>query len=180
MKPTPSQPPSAFLPGASSPVPTVADAAYLTALATDADTLMKRLGFDDRFGRKRLHQLVAERYLFELKVVVQFVRWHEIGLIAPHEIDLPHPALLMVDLRKRIAASPTTHVSSLIMEGTITRMVAWWQQNTVTSSWRSVKAHVRVADGADDIADAIADFLWDTRSMLAHSTDVTSHDGSAS
>ena len=175
-----SQPPSAFLPGASPPVPTAANAAYCTALATDAGALMKRLGFDDRFGRKRLHQLIAEPYLFELKVVVQLVRWHEIGLVAPHEIDLPHPALLMVDLRKRIAASPTTHVPSLIMEGTIARMVAWWQQNTVTSSWRSVKAHVRVADVADDIADAIADFLWDARRMLAHSTGATSIDGSAS
>lgn len=180
MEPTQSQPPLPFSTATSPAVPIVADAGYCTALATDAEALMKRLGFDDRFGRKRLHQLVAEPYLFELKVIVQLVRWHEIGLVAPHEIDLPHPALLMIDLCRRIAESPTTHVPSWIMDGTIARMVAWWQQNTVTSSWRSVKAHVRVADAADDIADALADFLWDTRSMLSHSTGATSDDGSPS
>jgi hypothetical protein len=180
MKLSQSPPPSAFSTATLLPAPTVANVAYCTALATDAETLMKRLGFDDRFGPKRLHQLVAEPYRFELKVVFQLVRWHEIGLVRPHEIDLPHPALLMVDLRRRIAASPTTHVPALIMDGTIARMVAWWQQHTVTSSWRSVKAHVRVADEADDLADALADFLWDTRSMLAHSTAPTSVDGSAS
>jgi len=107
---------------------------YAAALHSDATTLMRRVGFDDRIGRKRFADLINETYLIELKVIVQLVRWYEIGLIEPGEIDVPHPTLLMIDLRRRIQASPNKHVSSFIMDGTLERMVAWWSTNTITTA----------------------------------------------
>ncbi len=140
---------------------------YAAALHSDATTLMRRVGFDDRIGRKRFADLIDETYLIELKVIVQLVRWYEIGLVTPGEIDVPHPALLMIDLRRRIQASPNKHVSSFVMDGTLERMVAWWSTNTITTAWRSAKVHVRVADEpADALCDAVADFLWDVREVL--------------
>lgn len=32
-------------------------------------------------------ELIDETYLIELKVIVQLVRWYEIGLVTPGEID---------------------------------------------------------------------------------------------
>lgn len=85
----------------------------------------------------------------------------------PGEIDVPHPAMLMVDLRRRIAASPEEYKPSFIMEDTIERMIAWWTTNTITSSWRSVKAHVRVAEATvDALCNALADFLWEIRDVV--------------
>ena len=139
---------------------------YTAALESDAAMLMQRLGFDDRFGRKRLDDLVDDRYQTELMVIVQLVRWHEIGLVKPYEIDVPHPTVLMVDLRRRIAASPKDYVPSFIMQGTIGRMIRWWAENTVTSSWRTVRAHVRLPEPTDGLCDALADFIWDVRDVL--------------
>jgi hypothetical protein len=144
---------------------------YAAALRYDADVLMKRLGFDQRFGRKRLASLIDDAYLTEMKVIVQLVRWHEIGLVKPYEIDVPHPALLMIDLRRRIAVSPKDYVPSFIMEGTIQRMITWWSENTITSAWRSVKAHVRVAESpTEGMCDALAEFLWELRDTLTVAT----------
>ena len=140
---------------------------YALALRSDAMTLMQRVGFDDRVGRKRIFDLIDGCYEIDLMVVVQLVRWYEIGLVQPGEIDVPHPAMLMIDLRRRIAASPDAYKPSFIMEGTIERMIAWWTANTITSSWRSVKAHVRVVDEpVDTLCDALADFLWAVRDMV--------------
>ena len=141
---------------------------YVAALQYDATTLMQRIGFDDRYEGQHLLDLVDGCYRIELMVIVQLVRWYEIGLVKPGEIDVPHPAILMVDLRRRIAASPEAHQWSFIMEGTIERMIAWWTDHTITSSWRSVKAHVRIAgDPADSLFDALADFLWEVRDAVA-------------
>ena len=85
---------------------------YAAALHSDATTLMQRVGFDDLIGRKRFADLINETYLIELKVIVQLVRWYEIGLVKTGEIDVPHPSLLMIDLRRRIQASPNKHVSA--------------------------------------------------------------------
>ena len=142
----------------------IAEAAYSTALAADSKTLLNRLGFDDNW----LEDCIASRYLFELKAIVQMVRWYEIGLLIPYELNLPYPQLLMIDLRKRIAASPATHVASLVMDDTIIRMRTWWKQHTITSSWQSVQAHVRMSNPPQDLADAFADFLWDTREILTN------------
>lgn len=140
---------------------------YAVALRSDATTLMQRVGFDDRIGRKRIFDLIDGLYEIDLMVVVQLVRWYEIGLVKPGEIDVPHPAMLMIDLRRRIAASPDVYKPSFIMEGTIERMIAWWTANTITASWRSVKAHVRVADEpVNALCDALADFLWEIRDAL--------------
>ena len=72
----------------------------------------------------------------------------------------------MIDLRRRIAASPTEHVPSPAMDYTLVRMMTWWEQHTVTSAWRSLKAHVRVNHTSSDLADALADFLWNVRGIL--------------
>lgn len=105
---------------------------YAAALHSDATTLMQRVGFDDLIGRKRFADLINETYLIELKVIVQLVRWYEIGLVKPGEIDVPHPSLLMIDLRRRIQASPNKHVSSFVMDGTFERMVAWWSTRGIS------------------------------------------------
>jgi hypothetical protein len=84
---------------------------------------------------------------------------------------LPLPATLMIDLRRRIAASPTEHVRSPRMDYALVRMMTWWQHHTVTSAWRSLKAHVRVTETSTDLADALADFLWNVRGILGTATD---------
>lgn len=48
---------------------------YALALRSDATTLMQRVGFDDRIGRKRIFDLIDECYEIDLMVVVQLVRW---------------------------------------------------------------------------------------------------------
>lgn len=58
---------------------------YALALRSDATTLMQRVGFDDRIGRKRIFDLIDECYEIDLMVVVQLVRWYEIGLVKPGE-----------------------------------------------------------------------------------------------
>lgn len=148
------------------PAPTAADLDFKAAIETDAEIQLKRLGFDDKFGRKRLHHLVHEAYVLELMTIAQMTRWFEIGLVTPQELGVVHPTTLMIDLRARIAASPTEHVRSTAMDYTLVRMMAWWQQHTVTSAWRSVKAHVRVTQTSTDLADALADFLWNVRGIL--------------
>jgi hypothetical protein len=45
-------------------------------------------------------------------------------------------------------------------------MITWWQHHTVTSAWRSLKAHVRVNEHSTDLADALADFLWEIKQHL--------------
>lgn len=143
------------------------DKLYAVALQSDAVALMKRLGFDDRFGRKRLADLINDLYITELMVIVQLVRWHEIGLVKPYELNVPHPQVLMVDLRQRIALSPREYVASNVLLRALGAMMAWWSENTVTTAWRSVKAHVQIDVPADGIVDAIADFLWDVRDVLS-------------
>jgi hypothetical protein len=54
------------------------------------------------------------------------------------------------------------------MDDTIIRMRTWWKQHTITSSWQSVQAHVRMSNPPQDLADAFADFLWDTREILTN------------
>ncbi len=148
------------------PAPTAADLDFKAAIETDAEIQLKRLGFDDKFGRKRLHDLVHEAYVLELMTIAQMARWFEIGLVTPQELGVVHPTTLMIDLRARIAASPTEHIRSSAMDYTLVRMMAWWQQHTVTSAWQSVKAHVRVTETSSDLADALADFLWNVRGNL--------------
>jgi hypothetical protein len=139
---------------------------FKTALAADADIQFKRLGFDDRFGRKRLSDLVHEAYVLELRIIAQMVRWFEIGLVTPEELNVVHPTTLMIDLRQRIATSPREHICSPAMDYTLSRMWSWWKEHTVTSAWRSLKAHVRVTDEPHDLADALADFIWNIRDVL--------------
>ncbi len=140
---------------------------YIAALESDATTLMRRIGFDDRIGRKRIADLIDDMYLTELMVIVQLVRWYEIGLLKPEEIDVQHPTVLMIDLRRRIAASPKTYVVSPVLLDTLGQMMAWWSKNTITSAWRSVKAHVRLADEpASGLCNALAEFLWQVRDVL--------------
>jgi hypothetical protein len=139
---------------------------FKTALAADADIQFKQLGFDDRFGRKRLADLIHEAYVLELRIIAQMVRWFEIGLVTPEELNVVHPTTLMIDLRQRIATSPREHICSPAMDYTLSRMWSWWKEHTVTSAWRSLKAHVRVGDGSHDLADALADFLWDARDLI--------------
>jgi hypothetical protein len=98
-------------------------------------------------------------------------RWFEIGLVTPQELGVVHPTTLMIDLRARIAASPTEHVRSSAMDYTLARMMTWWQHHTVTSAWRSLKAHVRVTETSTDLADALADFLWNVRGILGTPSD---------
>lgn len=143
---------------------------YIAALTSDATTLMRRLGFDDRIGRKRLCDLISDLYTTELMVVVQLVRWYEIGLLKPYELDVPHPAVLMTDLRRRIAMSPREYVASSVLLRSLGLMMAWWCENTVTTAWRSVKTHVRVVDPPDDLCDTVADFLWELRDVLVAAT----------
>jgi hypothetical protein len=57
------------------------------------------------------------------------------------------------------------------MDYTLVRMMTWWQNNTVTSAWRSLKAHVRVTETSSDLADALADFLWNVRGILHRPAD---------
>jgi hypothetical protein len=93
-------------------------------------------------------------------------RWFEIGLVTPRELNVWHPTALMIDLRCRIAASPKEYIRSPAMDYTLVRMMTWWQNHTVTSAWRSLKAHVRVTETSSDLADALADFLWNVRGIL--------------
>ena len=148
------------------PAPTAADLDFKAAIEADAEIQLKRLGFDDKFGRKRLHHLVHEAYVLEVMIIAQMIQWFEIGLVTPQELDVVHPTALMTDLRRRIAASPKEHIRSTAMDYTLVRMMTWWQHNTVTSAWRSLKAHIRVTETSTDLADALADFLWNARKML--------------
>jgi len=150
---------------------TNADLDFKAAIEADAEVEFKRLGFDDRFGRKRLSDLIHEAYVLELMVIAQMVRWFEIGLVSPQELNVVHPTTLMIDLRRRIASSPHEHVRSSAMDFTLGRMMSWWQQHTVTSAWRSLKTHIRVGESSSDLADALADFLWSVRDDLAATTD---------
>jgi hypothetical protein len=150
---------------------TAADLDFKTAIEADAEVQLKRLGFDDKFGRKRLHHLIHEAYVLELMTISQMVRWFEIGLVTPQELNVVHPTTLMIDLRRRIAASPKEHVRSPAMDYTLVRMMTWWQHHTVTSAWRSLKTHVRVTETSTDLADALADFLWNVRGILGTAND---------
>jgi hypothetical protein len=144
-----------------------ADLDFKAAIEADAEVQFTRLGFDDKFGRQRLADLIHEAYVLELMAIAQVVRWFEIGLVTAQELDVLHPTALMIDLRQRIAASPQEHVRSAAMDYTLGRMVNWWQQHTVTSAWRSLKAHIRVNDQSSDLADALADFIWNARDLLS-------------
>jgi hypothetical protein len=148
------------------PAPTATDLDFKTALETDAETQLKRLGFDDKFGRKRLRDLIHEAYVLDLMTIAQMTRWFEIGLVTPQELNVWHPTALMIDLRRRIAASPNEYIRSPAMHYTFVRMVTWWKHHTVTSAWRSLKAHVRAPETSTDLADALADFLWNVRGIL--------------
>lgn len=70
------------------PAPAAADLDYKTALETDAEIQLKRLGFDDKFGRKRLNDLIHEAYVLELMAIAQMTRWFEIELVTPHELNV--------------------------------------------------------------------------------------------
>jgi hypothetical protein len=153
------------------PAPAAADLDFKAAIEADAEVQLKRLGFNDKFGRKRLHDLVHEAYVLELMTIAQMTRWFEIGLVTPQELGVVHPTTLMIDLRSRIAASPTEHVRSPAMDYTLGRMMTWWQHHTVTSAWRSLKAHVRVTETSTDLAEALAEFLWNVRGILGTATD---------
>ena len=155
----------------SHPALTAADLDFKAALEADAEIQLNRLGFDDTFGRKRLADLVHEDYMLELMTISQMVRWFEIGLVTPQELAVVHPTMLMIDLRARIAISPTEHVRSPAMDYTLGRMMTWWQQHTVTSAWRSLKAHVRATEPSSDLADALADLLWNARGILSTPSD---------
>ena len=148
------------------PAISAADLDFKAAIEADAAVQLKRLGFDDKFGRKRLHQLVHEAYVLELMTIAQMARWYEIGLVTPQELNVVHPTTLMIDLRRRIATSPNEHIRSPAMDYTLVRMMTWWQHHTVTSAWRSLKAHVRATETSTDLADALADFLWNVRGIL--------------
>ena len=80
------------------PAPTAADLDFKTAIEADAEIQLKRLGFDDKIGRKRLHHLVHEAYELELMTIAQMTRWFEIGLVTPQELNVVHPTTLMIDL----------------------------------------------------------------------------------
>lgn len=149
-----------------SPALTPAALDFKSAIEADAEVQLERLGFDDKFGRKRLHHLVHEAYVLELMTIAQMVRWFEIGLVAPQELDVVHPTTLMIDLRRRIATSPKEYIRSPAMDYTLVRMMTWWQHHTVTSAWRSLKAHIRATETSTDLADALADFLWNVRGIL--------------
>jgi hypothetical protein len=153
------------------PAISAADLDFKAAIEADAAVQLKRLGFDDKFGRKRLHQLVHEAYVLELMTIAQMARWYEIGLVTPQELNVVHPTTLMIDLRRRIATSPNEHIHSPAMDYTLGRMITWWQRHTVTSAWRSLKAHVRVTETSTDLADALADFLWNVRGVLGTPAD---------
>ena len=127
---------------------TAADLDFKAAIEADADVQLQRLGFDDKFGRKRLQNLVHEAYVLELMTIAQMARWFEIGLVTPQE-----------------------HIISTAMDYTLGRMMTWWQHHTVTSAWRSLKAHVRVTENSTDLAEALADFLWNVRGILGTHTD---------
>jgi hypothetical protein len=103
--------------------------------------------------------------------IAQMARWYEIGLVTPQELNVVHPTTLMIDLRRRIATSPNEHIRSPAMDYTLGRMITWWQRHTVTSAWRSLKAHVRVTETSTDLADALADFLWNVRGVLGTPAD---------
>jgi len=151
---------------------TAALADFHAAIEADAEVELKRLGFDEKFGRKRLADLVHEGYILELMTIAQMARWYEIGLVTPQELNVAHPTALMIDLRSRIAASPKEHIRSSAMDYTLVRMMTWWQHHTITSAWRSLRTHVRVTEPSHDLADAVADFIWNARSLLG-----TPHDG---
>jgi hypothetical protein len=151
---------------------TAALADFYAAIEADADVELKRLGFDEKFGRKRLADLVHEGYILELMTIAQMARWYEIGLVTPQALNVAHPTALMIDLRRRIAASPKEHIRSSAMDYTLVRMMTWWQHHTITSAWRSLRAHVRVTEPSHDLADAVADFIWNARNLLG-----TPHDG---
>jgi hypothetical protein len=151
--------------------PTPANLAYLTALEHDAAVVFEQIGFDDRFGSKRLQDLVHEAYVFELKLIVQYLRWLSIGLLVPGELPHYHPHLLMEDLRRRIRTSPQVYIASTAMDGMVRRMRFWWQTNTVWSAWRHLQAHVQTRGEAPELADAIADLLWGSRHILAKKGD---------
>lgn len=151
---------------------TAALADFHAAIEADAEVELKRLGFDEKFGRKRLADLIHEGYILELMTVAQMARWYEIGLVTPQELNVAHPTALMIDLRRRIAASPKEHIRSSAMDYTLVRMMTWWQHHTITSAWRSLRAHVRVTEPSHDLADAVADFIWNARNLLG-----TPHDG---
>lgn len=145
---------------------TAALADFHAAIEADAEVELKRLGLDEKFGRKRLADLIHEGYILELMTVAQMARWYEIGLVTPQELNVAHPTALMIDLRKRIAASPKEHIRSSAMDYTLVRMMTWWQHHTITSAWRSLRAHVRVTEPSHDLADAVADFIWNARNLL--------------
>ena len=95
-----------------SPPPAATLLDFQAAIEADAEVEFKRLGFDDKIGRKRLADFVHEGYVLELMIIAQMARWYEIGLVTPQELNVVHPATLMIDLRQRIAASPKEHVRS--------------------------------------------------------------------
>jgi hypothetical protein len=150
--------------------PTAVELDFLAALEADASTQLRRLEFDDRVGRTRLLKFIHEAYTLELMLIAQMSRWYEIGLVTPQELAVSCPVALMIDLRARIQASPNVYAGSPAMAYTLTRMMDWWQANTIASSWRSLKAHVRVQQTPDDLANELADFLWSVREMLGAST----------
>ena len=94
-------------------------------------------------------------------------------MLKPYELDAPHPAVLMTDLRRRVAMSPREYVASSELLRSLGRMMTWWSENTITTAWRSVKTHVRVAEPPDDLCDTVADFLWEVRDVLAAATGQT-------
>lgn len=152
-------------------VATPAGDPYAAALVKDASAMIPRVGLGEPIGRSRLCDLIHDSFLVELLVVLQLVRWLEIRLMKPGDIDLPPIPLLMVDLRARIAASPRHYTPSFIMDGTRARMEAWWRRNTLVSSWRSVDAHFRIRGTTPpDIGPALADLLWESRGVLSATT----------
>ena len=102
-----------------------------------------------------------------MMVIVQYIRWLSIGLLPLEDLPHYHPDPLMEDLRRRIRTSPQEHIRSPAMDAMVTRMAWWWQMNTLWPAWGRLKAHVQTRGDAPELADAIADLLWDNRHILA-------------
>jgi hypothetical protein len=141
---------------------------FQLALQADSEVMFDLCGFGQMFNGLPLDHLLATEYLTELKTAVQIVRWYMIGLVSPQELNVYHPNLLLDDLRERITRSPLYHLPSPMMEHTKERMRSWWQQHTVTSAWRNLQAHVRIHDGSEALAEAVADFMWSVRDVLTN------------
>ena len=149
----------------------LASSEFWAALEADSKAMFEMCGFEQTLHGVPIEEIISADYVTDLKLIVQMVRWYMIGLVSPQELAVYHPVALMEDLRSRMKRSRLQYLPSQAMEHTTAHMIAWWEQNTITSSWRTMKAHAQIGQCPADITDALADFLWQFRDIITASVE---------